>query len=235
MSEYFQEPKSSGGRVKVEFDFYNYATKAGLKDATCVDTSKYAKKVDLASLRSNLDKLDINKLKNVPSNFSNLKTKVNKLDVDYLVPVSVNLIKLSDVVKNNVVKKDVYNAKIKNIEDKIPDITNLATNTTLNAKENEVKNEISSITNLATTSALSADYNTKTNEIENKITTDHDHDKYISTQEFTKLTGENITARLAKTKLVSKGDIANFVKKTDLNKNEQMNYQKKLKQYQKKD
>ena len=72
------------------------------------------------------------------------------LDVDKLVPVSVDLSKLSDVVKN-VLKKDVYNAKIKNIEDNIPDITNLATNTTLNAKINEVKNEIPSLTNLATT------------------------------------------------------------------------------------
>ena len=47
-------------------------------------------------------------------------------------------------------KKDVYNNKIKNIEDKIPDITNLATNTTLNIKIIEVKKEIPSITNLAT-------------------------------------------------------------------------------------
>ena len=53
-------------------------------------------------------------------------------------------------------KKDVYNAKIKNIEEKIPDITNLATKTTLNAKLNEVKGEIHNITNVATTSALTA-------------------------------------------------------------------------------
>ena len=53
-------------------------------------------------------------------------------------------------------KKDVYNNKIKNIEDKIPDITNLATNTTLNVKIIEVKKELPSITNLATTIALNA-------------------------------------------------------------------------------
>ena len=63
-----------------------------------------------------------------------MKSKVDKLDVDKLVPVPVDLIKLSDVVKNDVVKRDVYNAKIKNIEDKIPDITNLATNPLVNAK-----------------------------------------------------------------------------------------------------
>ena len=56
-------------------------------------------------------------MKNVLSNLSNLKSKVYKLDVDKLVPVPVDLSKLSDVVKNDVVKKDVYNAKIKNIED----------------------------------------------------------------------------------------------------------------------
>ena len=56
---------------------------------------------------------------NIPTNSSNLKSKVNKLDVDKLVPVAVDLSKLSDVVKNDVVEKDVYDAKIKNIEVKI--------------------------------------------------------------------------------------------------------------------
>ena len=53
-------------------------------------------------------------------------------------------------------KKDVYNAKIKNVEDKIHDVIKLAAETTLNAKMNEVKGEIPSVTNLATTSALTA-------------------------------------------------------------------------------
>ena len=61
------------------------------------------------------------------------------------------LSKLTDVVKNDVVEKDVYNGKIKNTADEIPDITNLATNAILNAKINEVKNKILNITNLATT------------------------------------------------------------------------------------
>ena len=77
-------------------------------------------------------------MKNVPSNLSNLKSKIDKL---------CNSSKLSDVVKNNVVKKDVYNVKIKDIEDKMPNITNLATNATLNTKIDEVKNDIPSITN----------------------------------------------------------------------------------------
>ena len=158
MSEYFPEPKSSRGRVKVELDLSNYATKTDLKNITDVDTLKFDKKVDLANLKSNVDKLDIDKLKNLPTNLSNLKNKVDKLDVDKLLPDPIHL---SDAVKNDVVKKDMHNAKIKNIEDKIPDITNLATNTTLNAKINEVKNEIPSITNLVTTPALTA--------VENKI------------------------------------------------------------------
>ena len=76
-------------------------------------------------------------LKNVPTNASNLKSKVDKSDVDKLVPVPVDLSKLRDAEKSDAVKKDVYNAKIKNIHDKIPDITNLATNTTLNAKKRD--------------------------------------------------------------------------------------------------
>ena len=71
-----------------------------------------------------------------------MKSKVYKLDVDKLLPFLVDISKLSDVVKRDVVTKDVYNAKIKNIEDKIPGITNLATKTALNAVENKVPNVI---------------------------------------------------------------------------------------------
>ena len=81
-------------------------------------------------------------MKNGPTDLRNLKSKVDQLGVNKLVPVPVDLSKLNYVVKNNVVKKDVYNAKIKNIEDKIPDITNLATNASLNGKITEVKDEI---------------------------------------------------------------------------------------------
>ena len=102
----------------------------------------------MANLKSDVDKLDIDKLKNAPTNLSNFKSKVDKLDVDKLVPVPDALSKLSDVVKNDGSKKNVYNAKIKNIEDKTPDITNLATYASLNAKINDVKGEIADITNL---------------------------------------------------------------------------------------
>ena len=93
-----------------------------------------------------------------------MKRKVEKIDAHKLVPVPVDLNKLIDEVKNDIVKKDVYKNKIKIIEDKIPDSNNLASNTTLNAKMNEVKNEIHSIINLATNASLNA----KTNEVKVK-------------------------------------------------------------------
>ena len=68
MSKYTAELKYSGWRVKVELDLKN------------VDTSKFSRKVDLANLKSNVDKVDIDKLKNVSSNLSNLKSKTDKLD-----------------------------------------------------------------------------------------------------------------------------------------------------------
>ena len=69
MSEFFPEPKSLGGRVK--FELSHYATKSDLKNTTGL----FAKNVDLAISKSNVDKLDIDKLKNVPTNFKKLKEK----------------------------------------------------------------------------------------------------------------------------------------------------------------
>ena len=83
-----------------------------------------------------------------------MKSKLDRLDIDKLVSVPVDLSKLSDAVKTYFVKKHLYNAKIENIKGNISDITNLATNNTLNAKINEVKNEIPIITNLAATILL---------------------------------------------------------------------------------
>ena len=117
-----------------ELNLSNYLTKADLKYATGFDASKFSKKVDLASSKFEVDKLDIKKSEKVTTGLSSLKSKVDKLDVDKFVLAPVDLSILSDVVKNDVAKKDVYNAKIKNIESKIPDFTNIATNTTLNSK-----------------------------------------------------------------------------------------------------
>ena len=99
MSEFFPELKSSGRKVKVKLGLCNYATKADFKNATDVDTSKFAEKVDLASLKSYVHKLDIYKLKNVPSGLSSLKRKVDKLDIGKLDTTPVDLSKLSNIVK----------------------------------------------------------------------------------------------------------------------------------------
>ena len=121
-------------------------------------------------------------------------------------------------------KKTEYDTKIKNIEDKIPDISNLATKS--NTKINEVKNEIPSITGLATTSALTTvenkipsisnlvkktDYDAKVTEIEKKLT-DHNHDNHITTTEFNKLATD---ARIVLANLVKTTDFDNRL--SDLN------------------
>ena len=72
----------------------------------------------------------------MPSGLISLKSRVDKLSIGKLETTPVDLSKPSDVVKNKVVKKAEYNAKIKDIEDKIPDITNLGTKSALNAKIN---------------------------------------------------------------------------------------------------
>ena len=98
MSKYFPKSFRSFGRnINVKVDLSNYATKTDLKNVTHVDTSSFALKTNLA----------------------NLKTEIDKLDIDKLVPVPVGLSKLSDVVKNDVVKKTVYDklvAKVNNID-----------------------------------------------------------------------------------------------------------------------
>ena len=74
----FSEPYiRSKSKTKVEFDLSNYATKSDLKCTTGVNTSDFAKKADLASLKSDIEKLDVDKL-------DSLKSKVNELDVGKL-------------------------------------------------------------------------------------------------------------------------------------------------------
>ena len=157
MSQFFPKPfRSFGGNINVKVDLSNYATKTDLKNVTHVDTSNFALKTNLASL----------------------KTEVDKLDIDKLAPVPVDLSKLSDVVKNDVVKKAVSDklvAKINNIdtsdfvlkskyqtdktelEKKIPDVSNLVKK----AKLTELENKIPDVSSLATKTALTA--------VENKI------------------------------------------------------------------
>ena len=98
MSQYFPKPyEPFGGDINVKVDLSNYATKADIKNISHVDTSSFALKTNLASL----------------------KTEVDELDIDKLVPAPVDLGKLSDVVKTDVVKKDVYDkfiSKVGNVD-----------------------------------------------------------------------------------------------------------------------
>ena len=161
MSQYFPKPyEPFGGDINVRVDLSNYATKTDIKNISHVDTSSFALKSNLASLKTEVDKLDINKL----------------------VPVPVDLSKLSDAVKNDVVKKTVYdklNAKVNSVDtsgfvlktkydtdkseigNKIPNTSGLLKKTDYNTKITEIKNKILSIRSLATNATLTV--------VENKI------------------------------------------------------------------
>ena len=106
MSQYFPKPyKPFGGNIKIKVELSNYATKDDIEKITHVDTSSFALEMNLGNLKTEVDKLDIDKLGYLSNNLSKLKTKVDKLDIHKLAPVSTDLSKLSDVIKNEVVKK----------------------------------------------------------------------------------------------------------------------------------
>ena len=150
MSQYFPKPyEPFDGDINVRVDLPNYATKTDIRNISHVDTSAFALKSNLASL----------------------KTEVDKLDIDKLVPVPVDLSNLSDIVKNDVVKKTAYDklvAKVTSIgtsrfvlktkydtekseiENKIPDTGGLVKKTDYNAKISEIEGKIASIGVLAT-------------------------------------------------------------------------------------
>ena len=75
MTEYFPEPKSFGEKMKVALDLSKYATKADLENATGVDISNFAKKTDMRNLKSDVDKSDIDKLKNLNKNVTSNEIK----------------------------------------------------------------------------------------------------------------------------------------------------------------
>ena len=217
MSQYFSKPyEPFGGDINVKVDLSNYATKADIKNISHVDTSSFALKTNLA----------------------NLKTEVDKLDIDKLVPVPVDLSKLSDVVKNDVVKKTVYDklvAKVDSIdtskfvlktkyntdkselENKIPDTSSLVKKINYDVKIVDIDGKIPDVSNLATKTALTTalpsvrslvkktDYDTKITENGNKLN-NHNHDKYITTPEFNTWAVDVFNARLAQTNLITKTD-----------------------------
>ena len=236
ISQYFPNPfRSFGGGISVKVDLSNYATKTDTKNVTHVDTSCFPLKTNLASL----------------------KIEVDKLDIDKLVPVPVDLSKVSDAVKSDVVKKAVYDklvAKVNNIdtsdfvlknkyqtdktelEKKTPDVSNVVKKAKLTESKNKipdvsclvvksalnaVENKIPSISNLVT----KIDYDTKITEIEKKRT-DHNHGKYTTTPDFNTLPADVFNARLARANLITKTDF--HAKLLSLNKKITANKSKKL-------
>ena len=115
---YYPPHKSSSNNVKVELDLTNYATKTDLKNITHLDVSSFASKTNLAALKTEVDKIDADKLKTAPT----------------------DLAKLTNAIENDVVKKTDYNTKVTGIEAQITGLTkntvdNLADITKLKATD----------------------------------------------------------------------------------------------------
>ena len=137
---YYPPYRSSSNNIKVKLDLVNYATKTDLKNITHADVSSFASKTNLASLKTEVDKFDTDKLKTVPA----------------------DLAKLSNVVKNDVVKKTAYNAKVTSIEGQIAGITK---NTTDNL--NDIKKlKAANTNNFVLKTKFSADINTLDDKID---------------------------------------------------------------------
>ena len=142
MSRYFPKPFRSFGRnINVKVNLSNYATKADIENISYVGTSSVA----------------------LQTNLANLKTEVDKLDIDTVVPVPVDLSKLSDLVKHVVVKKDVYNKLVAKVDN--TNTRGFALKTKYDTDKSELENKNPGTSGLV----KKIDYNTKITELENKI------------------------------------------------------------------
>ena len=212
MSYYPEKDSHIRDKVKVELDLSNYEAKKELDQATSVDASDLAAKKDLFVMKDEVEKLGISKLVNFSRNLSNLKTKVDDLDVDKLKAVPSNLKKISDVVDKEVfnsTKSKTLKTKANNLERKILDVTTVIHINQYNTDKQNLEEKIGDIdeqvvdaSGLVTKTIL----NTKISEAENKIL---NHDKYITTPEFNNMTTGNFAARLKRAHLVSKNDFDN--------------------------
>ena len=187
MSPYIPKPQEPfGGDINIKVDLSNYGTKTDLKNISHIDVSSYALKSNLASLKSEVDKLDIDKLKSVPIDLTKLSNVVKndlvkKTEYDKLVN-KVNGIDATNFVSGTRYEKDGsdFEDKINKIDKIIPDVSDLVKKTTLTA----VENKIPDVSGLATKSALTAvenkipdgsdlvkktDFNSKITEVEGKI------------------------------------------------------------------
>ena len=124
MSEYFPKPKSFIENIKVTLNVSNYATKADIKNFTHVDTSHFALKMNLANLKTEVDKIDTDKLKTVPVDLSKLSNAV-KNEVIKKAEYNKLVAKVCNIDTSNFVIKSNYNTEITELENKIPDTSNL--------------------------------------------------------------------------------------------------------------
>ena len=224
MSQYFPKPFNShfGDSLKVKIDLSNYATKTDIKNISHVDTSSFALKTNLASLKTEVDELDIDKLKPLPDDVSTLSNVVINEVVKKAIYNKL-VIKVDNINTSNFVLKTKYNTDKTKLKIKIPDISNLATKIALTA----VEDKIPSVSNLV----KKTDYNTKVTEIENKLN-DHNHDKHIDTSEFNKLAADVFNARLAQANLITKtgfdAKLSSLNRKITNNKSKHLRVENKL-------
>ena len=159
MSQYYPPYRSSSNNIKVELDLVNYATKSDLKNITHVDVRSFASKTNLAALKTEVDKIDADKLKTTPADLAeltnavehdvvkktNYNTKVTSIDAQIAGLTENTVDNLADITKlkaidtNSFVNKTKFLADINILDDKIdgakkkiPDISGLATKTSLN-------------------------------------------------------------------------------------------------------
>ena len=210
MSQYFPKPYDPfSGDINVKGDLSNYATKADIKNISHVDTSSFALKTNLANLKTEVDKLDIDKLMPVPTDLSRLSNVVRNYVVkkaDYSKLVT----KVDNIDTSGLVKKTNYNTKITETEGKIPDTSGLLKNTDYNTKITEIESKILDISNLATKTALTT--------VENKIpdTSNLTTKTALSTVENKIPDTSNLATKTALTTVENKNpDISNLVKKAN--------------------
>ena len=121
MSQYFPKPyEPFGGDINVTVDLSNYAAKDDIKNVTHVDTSSFPLKTNLANLKTEVDKLDIDKLATIPVDLDKLSNVV-KSDVVKKTVYDKLVAKVDNIDTSGLVKKTDHNTKITEIEDKLPD------------------------------------------------------------------------------------------------------------------
>ena len=137
MSRYFPPYNSSSENIKVELDLSNYATKTDLKNVTHVDVSSYALKSNLAALKTEIDKIDTGKLKTVPDDLAKLSNVV-KNDTVKKTEFTSQKNKVDGIDTNNFVSRTKFEKNIKDLDDtidqvekRIPDVSRLATKSSI--------------------------------------------------------------------------------------------------------